>query len=61
MSEWNSTTSNGVQDGVTTRRLFGRRVILTDATEITRENVLDEIVNKAHITHLINKDEIEYL
>ena len=61
MSEWNSTTSNDVQDGVTTRRLFGRRVILTDATEITRENVLDEIVNKAHITHLINKDEIEYL
>ena len=43
------------------RRLFGRREIVTSAKEITPDNVIDEIVHKAHITHLVNKDEIEYL
>ncbi len=48
-------------DGVTSRRLFGRRKIVSDVAEINQDNVIDEIVNKAHITHLVNKEEIEYL
>ena len=43
------------------RGLFGRRKIVTSAKEITPENVVKEIVTKAHVTHLLNKDEIEYL
>lgn len=43
------------------RRLFGRRQILTSATEITRENVVHEVVEKAYLTHLKNRDEINYL
>lgn len=43
------------------RRLFGRRKIVTSAKAITPENVVREVVTKAHVTHLINKDEIEYL
>ena len=46
---------------MTSRQLFGRRQIFTDAVEINRDNVIHEIVEKAHITHLINKDEIQYL
>ena len=61
MSEWSSTTENKPDGAVTTRQLFGRRMIVTDAPKITRENVIDEVIHKAHITHLINKDEIEYL
>lgn len=48
-------------NAMTARRLFGRRKIVTNATEINADNVLDEVVNKAHVTHLINKGEIEYL
>lgn len=57
------TTRNSANavSGVSSRRLFGRRKIVSNATEITRENVINEVVNKAHITHLVNKDEIEYL
>lgn len=42
------------------REMCGRRVITTDATEITDKNVVEE-VRKAMNTHLINRAEIEYL
>lgn len=64
MAEWNSmTTTEAVPAAaaMTSRRLFGRRKIVTDAQEINRENVYHEIVEKAHLTHLMNKGEIEYL
>lgn len=43
-----------------TRRLFGRREITTDASEVTEANVV-KVIEQAYITHLINRDEIEYL
>lgn len=39
---------------------FGRRKILTDVSEITKENVAD-VLRKALATHWANKGEIEYL
>lgn len=45
----------------TPKRLFGRRQILTSATEITAENVIHEVIEKAFITHLKNRDDINYL
>ena len=56
MAEWNSTIQNATDPvAMTSRRLFGRRKIVTEAREITRENVLHEIVEKAHLVHLQNK------
>ena len=43
-----------------TRALFGRRVIYSNVSEITRENVVD-VLRKAFTTHLRNKNEMEYL
>ena len=40
--------------------MYGRRVITTDATEITSGNIIDEL-NKAFNTHNLNRSEIEYL
>ena len=40
--------------------MYGRRVITTDATEITSGNIIDEL-NKAFNTHNLNRNEIEYL
>ena len=40
--------------------MYGRRVITTDATEITNENIVCEL-NKAFDTHNLNRLEIEYL
>ena len=40
--------------------MYGRRVITTDATEITSANIVDEL-NKAYDTHTLNRGEIEYL
>ena len=40
--------------------MYGRRVITTDATEITSGNIIDEL-NKAFNTHVLNRAEIEYL
>ena len=40
--------------------MYGRRVITTDATEITSANIVDEL-NKAFGTHNLNRGEIEYL
>ena len=40
--------------------MYGRRVITTDATEITDANIIDEI-KKAFDTHSLNRGEIEYL
>lgn len=40
--------------------LYGRKTITTDATEITRENVVKEL-EKAMETHTRNREEIEYL
>lgn len=42
------------------RRLFGRRVIYTEATEITEGNVI-AVLQKAMFTHLQNQAEIHYL
>ena len=43
-----------------TRVMYGRKMITTDATEITDENVLSEL-EKAMRYHVINRGEIEYL
>ena len=40
--------------------MFGRRMILTSKGEITRDNVV-EVVEQAYQTHLLNRDEIDYL
>ena len=40
--------------------LFGRKVIYTDETEITADNVADVILN-AYLTHIQNRDDINYL
>ena len=40
--------------------MYGRRVITTDAAEITNGNIIDEL-NKAFGTHDLNRAEIEYL
>ena len=40
--------------------MYGRRVITTDATEITNANIIDEL-NKAFGTHELNRAEIDYL
>ena len=40
--------------------MYGRRVITTDATEITDVNIISEL-NKAFNTHSLNRGEIEYL
>jgi len=40
--------------------LFGRRVIYTDADEITDENIVDEL-NKVLAVHSFNRAEIDYL
>ena len=40
--------------------MYGRRVITTDATEITSGNIVDEL-NEAFNTHSLNRGEIEYL
>lgn len=39
---------------------FGRRMIMSDATEITRDNIID-VLTKAMVTHTQNRAEIEYL
>lgn len=41
-------------------RLFGRRVIYTEATEIHQDNVI-EVLQKALLTHLANQADIDYL
>lgn len=43
-----------------TKRMFGRRMILTSADAITADNVT-KVVEQAYITHLLNRGEIEYL
>ena len=40
--------------------MYGRRMITTDALEITDANIVDEL-NKAFSTHNLNRAEIEYL
>ena len=40
--------------------MYGRRVITTDATDITDVNIISEL-NKAFNTHSLNRGEIEYL
>lgn len=39
---------------------FGRKVILSDAEEVTRANVL-EVLQNSMVTHAINRGDIEYL
>ena len=43
-----------------TNTSFGRRVIISDATEVTDKNVLD-ILGKSLLKHNTNRNEIEYL
>lgn len=40
--------------------MFGRRVIYTDAKEITKDNLITELL-KAFNVHILNRGEIEYL
>ena len=43
-----------------TKTMFGRRMILTSADAITADNVV-KVVSQAYNTHLLNREEIEYL
>lgn len=43
-----------------TKTMFGRRMILTSADEVTAENVT-KIVENAYNVHLLNRSEIDYL
>ena len=43
-----------------TRQLFGRRIIYTDKSEITKDNVVS-VLNHAMAKHSANKSEIQYL
>lgn len=43
-----------------TRTMYGRRVITTDATEVTADNVV-EVLKKAMEDHELNRADIEYL
>ena len=64
MSENHQNSENTEQEQVKkrscTRFMFGRRIIYSTKPTITAENVC-EVVEQAYITHLINRDEIEYL
>ena len=42
------------------RRLFGRRVIYTEVTDINEGNIIN-VLQKALFTHLQNQAEIDYL
>ena len=42
------------------RLMFGRRVIYTDESEITRKNIVG-VLNKAMAVHYSNRSEIQYL
>ena len=53
-------SSNDTTKRQISRNLFGRRVISTSEKEITASNVC-AVVEQAYITHLINRDEIQYL
>ena len=46
--------------GAVSRNLFGRRVILSTEPVITAQNV-SAVVEQAHLDHLVNRDEIQYL
>lgn len=64
MSE-NHTTSEEVRQEdriqmIPRKEMFGRRMIFTSETEITPSNVAG-VVERAYITHLLNRGEIEYL
>ena len=64
MSENHQNSENTEQEQVKkrscTRFMFGRRIIYSTKPTITAENVC-EVVEQAYLTHLINRDEIEYL
>ena len=49
-----------IEKGVDEMEMYGRRVITTDATEITSENIVNEL-NNAFSEHSLNRTEIEYL
>lgn len=51
---------NGQENKGYGRALFGRKVIYTDETEITEANVVS-VVRNAFLTHLANRNEINYL
>lgn len=54
------TTSNGETVSCETKRLFGRRIIYSSETQITKENVV-KVLEQAYVTHLLNRGEIDYL
>lgn len=57
MAEFDTGKMNSMEKG---RVMFGRRVIYSDEPAITPKNVVAE-VEQAYQTHLINRDEIDYL
>ena len=51
---------NEITNGGYGKALFGRRVIYTDETEITADNVAS-VVQDAFPAHAANRDDINYL
>ena len=51
---------NKQENGGYGKALFGRRVLYTDETEITKDNVV-AVIRNAFPSHIANVDEINYL
>lgn len=60
MSELHQSNEQTVRKQQIPRQMFGRREIFTSADRITAENV-SAVVEQAYLTHLLNRDEIDYL
>ena len=60
MSELHQSNEQIPKAQILPRQMFGRRKIFTSVDRITAENVTN-VVEQAYITHLLNRDEINYL
>ena len=62
MSETNNNTNENALSHLylEPKRLFGRKQIFTDETEITSENI-NAVVEQAYLEHLVNREDINYL
>ena len=60
MSEQHQSNENAMRKQMIPHQMFGRRKIFTSVDRITADNVAN-VVEQAYLTHLLNRDEINYL
>ena len=60
MSEQHQSNENVMRKQMIPYQMFGRRKIFTSVDRITADNVAN-VVEQAYLTHLLNRDEINYL